>query len=142
LSELRESEGAARSLAEYGAIVIVRDMNEAVELANQIAPEHLQIETEHPERLAERIDWAGAIFLGHHSPEAAGDYLAGPSHTLPTGGTARFWSGLSALSFLRGTSIIEYTPGGLVHDAAAIETLARAEHLAAHAHSVKVRTRK
>jgi len=120
--------------------VIVRDMNEAAKMADQIAPEHLQIETANPRELADRIDAAGAIFLGHYSPESAGDYLAGPSHTLPTGGTARFWSGLSSLSFLRANSMIEYTAEGLRQDAAAIDLIGRAENLEAHARSATIRT--
>lgn len=142
LAELPRPEGAARSLAQLSAIVIVRDMQEAAELADEIAPEHLQIAATDAAALAERIDSAGAIFLGHYTPEAVGDYVAGPSHVLPTGGTARFWSGVSSLSFLRRTSIIEYTPGRLVHDAASIETLANAEGLTAHARSVSLRTRR
>ncbi len=141
MEALPRREAAGRSLDLYGAIVLVRNMDEAVALANDIAPEHLQMETERPAILAERIDSAGAIFLGHHTPEAAGDYVAGPTHVLPTGGTARFWSGLSATSFQRRTSIIEYTPGGLAHDASSIELLARAEGLDGHARSVSIRTR-
>jgi len=139
LEALATGEVAARWLAEYGAIVIVPDMDEAVRLANDIAPEHLQIETESPARLADRIDSAGAIFLGHYTPEASGDYVAGPSHVLPTGGTARFWSGVSALSFLRHTSVIEYSPRALARDAEAIDCLARAEGLEAHARSATIR---
>lgn len=142
LVELSRPEGARRSLDMFGAIVVVRDLDEAVALANEIAPEHLEIATENAGELAERIDSAGAIFLGHFTPEAVGDYVAGPSHVLPTGGSARFWSGVSSLSFLRRTSVIEYTPGRLVHDAACIELLARAEGLEAHARSVSLRTRK
>jgi histidinol dehydrogenase len=142
LAELPNPQGAAKALAELGAIVIVRDMKEAAELADEIAPEHLQIATDDASALADKIDSAGAVFLGHYTPEAVGDYVAGPSHVLPTGGTARFWSGISSLSFLRRTSLIEYTPGGLVHDASSIETLAKAEGLMAHARSVSLRTRK
>ena len=139
LADLSTGKAAARWLAEFGAIVVVRDMDEAVVLANDIAPEHLQVETENPRELADRIDSAGAIFLGHYSPESAGDYVAGPSHTLPTGGSARFWSGLSALSFLRSSSIIEYTQDGLKRDAKAIDLIGRAESLEAHAKSATVR---
>jgi len=141
IAKLPSGQQAAQCLAQYGAIVIVRDMNQAVELANEIATEHLQIETKDAAQLADRIDSAGAIFLGHYTPESVGDYVAGPSHVLPTGGTARFWSGVSALSFLRYTSIMEYTPGGLAHDAASIELQARAEGLHGHANAVTVRTR-
>lgn len=139
LQTLSTAKEARRWLAEFGVIAVVADMDDAVELANEIAPEHLQIETANPRELADRIDYAGAIFLGHYSPEAAGDYVAGPSHVLPTGGTARFWSGVSALSFLRYTSLTEYTKEGLAREAAAIDTLARAEYLEAHARSATIR---
>lgn len=140
LATISSGPAAAKWLEKLGAIVVVRDMNEAAEMADQIAPEHLQIETENPRALADRIDSAGAIFLGHYSPESAGDYVAGPSHTLPTGGTARFWSGLSALSFLRASSMIEYTPEALRRDAAAIDLIGRAENLEAHARTATIRT--
>ncbi|MBP7935409.1 MAG: histidinol dehydrogenase [Phycisphaerae bacterium] len=139
LVELARPQGAIRCLAKYGAMVVIRDMDEAVVLANDIAPEHLEIATRNPGVLGERIDSAGAIFLGHFTPESAGDYVAGPSHVLPTGGTARFWSGVSALGFLRRTSLIEYTAEGLARDAAAIDALARAECLEAHARSATIR---
>jgi histidinol dehydrogenase len=142
LAVLPRRDATARCLEQLSAAVLVRSLDEAIALANDIAPEHLQIETSDPAAVANRISSAGAIFLGHYTPEAAGDYVAGPSHVLPTGGTARFWSGLSSLSFLRRTSIMEYTPGGLVHDAASIEQLALAEGLDAHARSVTIRTRK
>ena len=140
LAQLSRREGAARALGQYGAIVLVKDMREAVRLVNEIAPEHLELATREPLRLADAIDSAGAIFLGHYTPEAAGDYVAGPSHVLPTGGTARFWSGLSSLDFIRRTSLIEYTPGGLAHHASVIEQFARAEGLDGHARSVSIRT--
>jgi histidinol dehydrogenase len=139
LAALPRPDGARRCLARYGVIVRVRDMDEAVRLAGEVAPEHLEIATANPRTLADRIDSAGAIFLGHYTPEAAGDYVAGPSHVLPTGGTARFWSGVSALGFLRRTSVIEYTPAGLARDADDIDTLARAEYLDAHARSAMLR---
>jgi len=141
LAELSTGEAAARWLAEVSAIVVVRDMDEAAALANEIAPEHLQIETADPRGMADRIDAAGAIFLGHYSPESAGDYVAGPSHTLPTGGTARFWSGLSSLSFLRSSSMIEYTKEGLERDAKAIHLIGQAEGLEAHARSTTIRVK-
>src|SRR5690606_34592061 len=141
VARLPRREATARCLEKLGAAVLVRDLDEAVALTNELAPEHLQIETVEAAVVAERIQAAGAIFLGHHTPEAAGDYVAGPSHVLPTGGTARFWSGLSVHSFVRRTSLIEYTPGGLAHDASAIELFALAEGLDAHARSVSIRTR-
>lgn len=139
LTQLPRPEGARRCLANFSAVVIVRDMDEAVALANDVATEHLQIETRDPAAIAERIDSAGAIFLGHWTPEATGDYVAGPSHVLPTGGSARFWSGVSALGFLRRVAVMEYTAEGLVQDAPAIETLATAEQLHAHARSATIR---
>lgn len=139
LAALASGPAAAKWLEQLGAIVIVRDMNEAAEMADRIAPEHLQIETENPRMLADRIDAAGAIFLGHYSPESAGDYVAGPSHTLPTGGSARFWSGLSSLSFLRANSMIEYTAEGLARDVEAIDLIGSAESLQAHARSATIR---
>ena len=140
LATLSRKEGAEKSLKALCAILVVRELLEALVLANELAPEHLHIETTKPAEVADRIDAAGAIFLGHHSPEATGDYVAGPSHVLPTGGTARFWSGVSALSFFRYSSVIEYSRAALAHDAATIETLARAEGLDAHARSVSIRT--
>ena len=139
LATLSTAPAARRWLAEYGAIVIVRDLSQAAELADDIAPEHLQIETADPQALAARINYAGAMFLGHFSPESAGDYVAGPSHVLPTGGTARFWSGVSALSFLRYTSMTCYTHEGLAAEAPAIDALARAEGLEGHARSATIR---
>ncbi|NLX23323.1 MAG: histidinol dehydrogenase [Phycisphaerae bacterium] len=139
LTQLPRPEGARRCLANFSAVVIVRDMDEAVALANDVATEHLQIETRDPAAVAERIDSAGAIFLGHWTPEATGDYVAGPSHVLPTGGSARFWSGVSALGFLRRVAVMEYTAEGLVQDAPAIEALATAEQLHAHARSATIR---
>jgi len=142
LAELPRCEAAKRCLEQFAAIVQVPNMDEAVALANDIAAEHLQIETQNAAELAERIDSAGAIFLGHYTPESTGDYVAGPSHVLPTGGSARFWSGTSALNFIRRTAVMEYTREGLAKDADAIHTLATAEHLNAHARSATIRVQK
>jgi histidinol dehydrogenase len=142
LPQLSREEGTRRCLEAYSAVVVVSNLGEAARLADEIAPEHLEISTAHPREVADQIDSAGAIFLGHHTPEAAGDYVAGPSHVLPTGGTARFLSGVSALGFLRYSSILEYSSSGLVHDAGAIECMAMAEGLDAHAKSVEIRTRR
>jgi len=139
LASLARREQTARCLKQYSAIVLVGDMNQAVELAEEFAPEHLEIETADAEVLADRIDSAGALFIGHHSPEALGDYVAGPSHVLPTGGSAKFFSGLSCVDFLRRTSLIRYTPRALRRDAAAVIALAEAEGLDAHANSVRIR---
>jgi histidinol dehydrogenase len=139
LARLSRSEQTAKCLKEFCAIVRVASLDQAVELAERFAPEHLTIETAEPESLADRIDSAGAIFLGHHSPEALGDYVAGPSHVLPTGGSARFFSGLSCLDFLRRTSLIRYDMKALRRDGDAAITLAEAEGLDGHANSVRVR---
>jgi len=139
LGRLSRSEGTAKCLQEYGAIVLVADLDQAVELAEQFAPEHLAIETADAESLADRVDSAGAIFMGHHSPEALGDYVAGPSHVLPTRGSARFFSGLSCLDFLRRTSLVRYDRDGLERDGQAAIDLAEAEGLGAHANSIRIR---
>jgi histidinol dehydrogenase len=109
VSKLDRGELAADSLERFGALILVRDATEAVACANQLAPEHLHIATREPEILADQIQNAGAIFLGHDTPVALGDYVAGPSHVLPTGGTARFASGLTANDFLRRSSVLSFT---------------------------------
>ncbi len=139
LRRLKRRDAAERCLREYGALIVVRNIDEAIELTNEFAPEHLEIQAEDAQIIADRIDSAGAIFLGAHSPEATGDYTAGPSHVLPTGGSARFFSGLSCNDFLRRTSILRYTAAALERDADAIVALAEAEGLDAHARSVRVR---
>jgi histidinol dehydrogenase len=130
---------ARSALKRFGALVLARDSAQAVEWTNLLGPEHLHIEAEDAEKLAARIDNAGAIFLGPHSPVAVGDYVAGPSHVLPTGGTARFASGLSANDFLRRSSVISFTPEGLAAVADDVRLLADLEGLTAHAASVNIR---
>lgn len=142
LERLPRGNLARDSLEQFGALVLARDCQEAAACANQIAPEHLHLETRQPEALAEAIGNAGAIFLGHHTPVALGDYVAGPSHVLPTGGTARFASGLSANDFLRRSSILAYTPAGLREVAADVRQLATKEGLTGHAASVDIRLAK
>ena len=139
LTSLERGDLARSCLEEFGALILVRDADEALELANQIAPEHLHIATENADELLEGVQSAGAVFLGPHSPVAVGDYLAGPSHVLPTGGTARFASGLSANDFLRSHSVIRYTAKGLADVADDIRRLATTEGLTAHARSVDIR---
>jgi histidinol dehydrogenase len=139
LKALPRGDLARASLAAFGALVLARDEDEIVRVTNELAPEHLHIATKDAERLVERIDNAGAIFVGHYSPVALGDYVAGPSHVLPTGGTARFTSGLSANDFLRRSSVIHYTQPGLIRAARDVRTLAHKEGLTAHAASVDVR---
>ncbi len=130
---------ARDSLARFGALIQVRDEAEAVRLSNLLAPEHLHISTIDPRRLLPALTSAGAIFLGHHTPVAVGDYAAGPSHVLPTGGTARWASGLSANDFLKRSSLISVTRDGLARLAPDIRRLADIEGLSAHRFSVDVR---
>jgi histidinol dehydrogenase len=130
---------ARESLESFGALLLARNASEAVACANQIAPEHLHIAARNPEELAEKVDNAGAIFLGHHTPVALGDYVAGPSHVLPTGGTARFASGLCANDFLRRSSVVSFTRAGLESMADDVRQLADKEGLTAHSASVDVR---
>jgi histidinol dehydrogenase len=139
LGQLSRGHLARESLESFGALVLARDAKEAVACVNQLAPEHLHIATREPEALAERVDNAGAIFLGHYTPVALGDYAAGPSHVLPTGGTARFASGLSANDFLRRSSVLSFSRDGLVRIAGDVRLLAEKEGLTAHAASVAVR---
>jgi histidinol dehydrogenase len=130
---------ARAALERNGLVVLVPSMREAIEVANRRAPEHLQIVADGAERIAQSIRHAGAIFLGDDTPEPVGDYLAGPSHVLPTGGTARYASPLGVYDFVKRTSIIRYTHARLAADAEAIIALAEAEGLAGHAEAVRVR---
>jgi histidinol dehydrogenase len=139
LGQLQRGELARQSLEAFGAVILARDAEEACELTNQIAPEHLHIATEDAEQLAERISCAGAIFLGNNTPVALGDYAAGPSHVLPTSGTARFASGLSANDFLRTNSMLHFTQEGLANLAPDVRILASKEGLTAHQASVDIR---
>jgi histidinol dehydrogenase len=139
LAQLPRGDLARDSLEQFGALVLVGDAKEAVALVNQLAPEHLHIETRDPRSISEKIEGAGAIFLGHYSPVALGDYVAGPSHVLPTGSTARFASGLSANDFLRRTSVLQFTPAGMKSMADDVRMLADKEGLTAHAASVDIR---
>jgi histidinol dehydrogenase len=139
LAALSRGDLARESLESFGALVLARNVREGVACVNQLAPEHLHIATRDPELLLERIEHAGAIFLGHYSPVALGDYVAGPSHVLPTGGTARFASGLSANDFLRRSSVLSFTREGLAQVADDVRLLADKEGLTAHRASVDVR---
>lgn len=130
---------AVSSLNDYGALVRVRDEQEALALANWFAPEHLHLALDDGQRLVPHIDSAGAIFLGPYSPVALGDYVAGPSHVLPTGSTARWSSGLSANDFLRSSSVIEYSAPALERVAADVQLMAEAEQLTAHRASIDIR---
>ena len=142
LQELDRSEIASTALKNRGVILLVADVNEAIGLANKIAAEHLELMVEKPDTWLQSIQHAGAIFLGNYSPEAAGDYLAGPNHVLPTMGTARFSSALGVETFLKKSSIISYSRAALLEDAPHIMALANLEGLSAHARSVAVRMKK
>ncbi|MEX1080552.1 MAG: histidinol dehydrogenase [Halofilum sp. (in: g-proteobacteria)] len=133
------NETIAASLANRGALIAVRDLDEAIDVANRVAPEHLELAVEDPETLAPRIRHAGAIFLGRHTPEALGDYCAGPNHVLPTAGTARFSSPLGVYDFQKRTSLLGCSPAGAARLAPTAALLARGEQLAAHAASAEAR---
>jgi histidinol dehydrogenase len=139
LAGLARREIAGKSLSRFGAILVVKNLDTAVELANRIAPEHLELLLIDPFEWMGHIRNAGALFLGHYTPEPVGDYMAGPNHVLPTGGTARFASALSVDHFIKKTSIIHYSRGAFEEEAADIIRLAEIEGLDAHARSIKVR---
>jgi histidinol dehydrogenase len=139
IGKVERGELARRSLEEFGAAILARDADEACRLTDEIAPEHLHIATQNAEELAEKIRCAGAMFLGNYTPVALGDYAAGPSHVLPTSGTARFASGLTANDFLRTNSILHFDREGLMNLAADVRNLATKEGLTAHRGSVEVR---
>ncbi len=128
-----------KAIAHYGLIGIVQTLEQAVELSNNFAPEHLELEVEDPWSLVEQVRHAGAIFLGYSTPEAVGDYLAGPNHTLPTSGAARYASALGVETFLKHSSIIQYTPTALRKQGGAVMTLAETEGLISHRDSVRLR---
>jgi histidinol dehydrogenase len=139
LKALPRGEIAGASWREFGALILVRDLDEAVPLVDAVAPEHLQIETRDAEHIASRVRNAGAIFLGHHTPEAIGDYVAGSNHVLPTARSARFSSGLGVLDFMKRTSLLKLAPDGLAKLGPAAIALGHAEGLDAHARSVAIR---
>jgi len=139
LKTLPRAEIAGRSWNDHGAVIIVGDLDEAVALIDALAPEHLELAVVDPEKLAERVRNAGAIFLGRFTPEAIGDYIAGPNHVLPTSRSARFSSGLSVFDFLTRTSLVGCDANSLRAIGPAAVTLAQAEGLDAHAQSVAIR---
>lgn len=136
---LERSEIMEASVRDFGCAIVCRELREAVSLANEIAPEHLELVVKDPQFVLPDIKNAGAVFLGSWSPEPLGDYLAGPNHVLPTSGTARFFSPLSVTSFIKTMSIIEYGQAALEPVKDEIITLAESEKLTAHANSIKVR---
>jgi histidinol dehydrogenase len=141
LSTLERGDLARESLEQFGALILVANAEEATALANDLATEHLHIATENAAELLEKIPHCGAAFLGNYSPVAVGDYVAGPSHVLPTGATARWASGLSANSFLRSNSVIHFTEERLRELAADVRIMADKEGLTAHRESVIIRTK-
>ncbi len=139
LRRLKRAAATEQSLRDFGAMILTRDAQQACRLANDLAPEHLHIATEDAETLVDLVPCAGAAFLGPFTPVALGDYVAGPSHVLPTSGTARWASGLSSLDFLRRGSVIQYTREALAEAAPALRVLANKEGLTAHRASVDCR---
>jgi len=142
LVKLPRQEIARKSIEERGAIIVTKTMQEAIDLMNEIAPEHLEVATDSPFELLPLIRHAGAIFLGHNTPEAIGDYVAGPNHTLPTGGTAKFYSPLGVENFMKKTSIIAFSKKGINEIGEACALIANTEGLTAHEQSVRVRLEK
>ena len=142
LNELSRSEIIRKSLDNYGYILVADTMEEVIDIANEIASEHLEIQTKNPYDIMTRIHNAGAIFIGEYSSEPLGDYFAGPNHVLPTNGTAKFFSPLSVDDFIKKSSIIAYSQEALGAIHTDIEKFAEAEHLTAHANSIKVRFEK
>jgi len=139
LVKLPRQEIARKSIEERGAIIVTKTMEEAIDLMNQIAPEHLEVATNSPFELLPLIKHAGAIFLGHYTPEAIGDYVAGPNHTLPTGGTAKFYSPLGVENFMKKTSIISFSKKAINEIGEECALIANIEGLTAHEQSVRVR---
>lgn len=142
LQQLSRETIARQSIDDFGAIILAEDLSEAIEFSNRIAPEHLELAVDNPFAILSAIRHAGAIFMGHHTPEAAGDYLAGPNHTLPTGGTARFFSPLSLDDFVKKSSILSFSEDGLQRLGKDIIEIAELEGLEAHAKSVSIRLKK
>ena len=139
LSGLGRAEIARRSIERFGAVFVVKDVSKAIDLSNRVAPEHLELHLRDAFAHLGRIRHAGAVFIGEHTPEPVGDYVAGPNHVLPTAGTARFASALSVDHFLKRTSVIHYSAAALRREAADIMRLAEVEGLGAHANTIRVR---
>jgi len=142
VSRLNRQKIIKKSLSDQCRLFVVESLEKAIKIANDIAPEHLELAVKEPRACAEQIKNAGAIFLGHYTPEAVGDYFAGPNHVLPTSGTARFSSPLGVYDFVKRTSIMSYSPEALEKAAPLIRVLAGMEHLDAHANAVELRTKK
>ncbi len=142
LERLKRRKIARASIDNFGALIISRDLHKAAAFANRIAPEHLEIMTAAPERLLPLITNAGAVFLGAWTPEALGDYSAGPNHTLPTGGTSRFFSPLGVYDFYKRSSLVGFTRRGFLRLSKIVETIADTEGLEAHANTIRIRKQK
>jgi histidinol dehydrogenase len=142
LTRLERAAIARESLAKKGAIIVVRSLDEALELVDRYAPEHLVLAIEAPDTALKRVQNAGTVFLGHYTPVAVGDYLAGPNHVLPTGGTARFFSPLGVEDFLKRTSFVRFEPPKLRELGADVMRLAAMEGLTGHGQSVELRLQK
>ena len=141
LATLDRHDVTRQSLEQFGRLILVRDRSHALDVTNAIAPEHLEVVLDDPEPWVDKVETAGAVFVGSYTPVALGDYIAGPSHVLPTGGTGRFASGLSARSFLRSHSVIQYNQHALAADAEHVMRLAQLEGLTAHRDSIQARTK-
>ncbi|MHB8882789.1 MAG: histidinol dehydrogenase [Thermodesulfovibrionales bacterium] len=139
LARLKRRKIAEKAVEAYGAIIITKNISGALSLANEIAPEHLELMTEDPMALLPLVENAGAIFLGPWTPEALGDYAAGPNHTLPTGGTSRFFSPLGVYDFYKRSSVIGFTKKGFMKLAPVVEAIADIEGLEAHANTIRIR---
>jgi histidinol dehydrogenase len=139
LQDLSRKEIAQKSLSRFGAIMVVSDLDTAIDLSNQIAPEHLELHIKDPLAYVGQIRNAGAVFLGDYTPEPIGDYIAGPNHVLPTAGTARFSSALSVDTFVKKTSLIRYSQAAFNREAGDVIRLSEIEGLDAHANSVRIR---
>ena len=142
LKEIYRSKIASSSWYDFGAIILVENLNQAIELINTKAPEHLQLILKNTQKVIRKVKNAGAIFVGPYTPEAVGDYIAGPNHVLPTSGTAKFSSGLGVLDFYKRTTIVNFNKNSLNELGKHVITLAEAEGLDAHARSISIRINK
>ena len=139
LNGLKRKAIASRALTDFGAIIVTRDIDEATRIANRFAPEHLELMVKNPKKILAKIKHAGAIFLGHNTPETLGDYMAGPNHILPTGGTARFSSPLGVYDFVKRSSVLFFSKESLQKYGKRAARFADMEGLEAHGKSITVR---
>jgi histidinol dehydrogenase len=139
IETLPRKEIAKKSIERFGAVMVVPDIETGIELSNRLAPEHLELIVKDPFDYIDRIQNAGALFLGPYAPEPMGDYIAGPNHVLPTAGTARFSSALSVENFTKKTSLIHYSKEAFAKEADDVIRLAETEGLSAHANSIRIR---